>query len=247
MNNKTVVVTGGGRDIGRAISVRFAKSGANVVVNYNRSEKEAAETLEAVNATGASGIMVKADVTQSSEVKKLYEAAIAAFGQVDILVNNAGGIVGRKKLSEITEEYYHEVMDLNLKSTVLCCQQFILNMGSGSSVVNVSSLAARDGGGGGSAIYASSKGAVSTFTRSLSKEFGPEGIRVNAVCPGLIDTLFHDMFTPDEVRKKVAGSTPVRREGTSEDVAELVYFLGSDQSSFITGANYDINGGLAFS
>ena len=117
----------------------------------------------------------------------------------------------------------------------------------GGSIVNLSSLAGRDGGGNGASLYAASKGAITTYTRSLSKELGPMGVRVNAVCPGLINTTFHDTFTPDEVRKRVAESTPLRREGTSEDVANLVTFLASDKASFITGANYDINGGLSFS
>ena len=114
-------------------------------------------------------------------------------------------------------------------------------------IVNISSLAARDGGGGGSSLYAASKGAISTYTRSLAKELGPSGIRVNAVCPGLIDTTFHDLFTPDDMREKIALATPLRREGTSADVANLVAFLASEDASFITGANYDINGGLGFS
>ena len=120
-------------------------------------------------------------------------------------------------------------------------------MGAGSSVINLSSLAARDGGGGGSALYASSKGATTTFTRAMAKELGPKGIRVNAVCPGLIGTKFHDDFTKDEVRTAVAGKTPVRREGRADEVADLVVYLASDKSTFVTGANFDINGGLAFS
>jgi len=120
-------------------------------------------------------------------------------------------------------------------------------MGKGSSIINLSSLAARDGGGGGSSLYASSKGAVTTFTRAMAKELGPKGIRVNALCPGLIGTKFHDDFTKDEIRKVVAGKTPVRREGRADEVADLVVYLASDQSSFVTGANFDINGGLAFS
>jgi 3-oxoacyl-[acyl-carrier protein] reductase len=134
-------------------------------------------------------------------------------------------------------------MDLNFKSLFLVTHTFVSLMQSGGSIVNISSLAARDGGGTGASLYAASKGAITTYTRSLAKELGPSGIRVNAICPGLINTTFHDKFTPDEVREKVVASTPLRREGTSEDVANLVAFLASDDASFITGANYDINGG----
>ena len=120
-------------------------------------------------------------------------------------------------------------------------------MGKGASIINLSSQAARDGGGGGSSLYAASKGAVSTFTRAMAKELGPKGIRVNAICPGLIGTKFHDDFTKDEIRVKVAASTPLRREGQAGEVADLVAYLASDESSFLTGNNVDINGGLAFS
>jgi len=126
-------------------------------------------------------------------------------------------------------------------------QAFAPMMGEATSIINLSSLAARDGGGGGSSLYASSKGATTTFTRAMAKELGPKGIRVNAICPGLIGTKFHDDFTKDEIRKAVASKTPVRREGSADEVADLVVYLASDKSSFVTGANFDINGGLAFS
>ena len=138
-------------------------------------------------------------------------------------------------------------MNVNFKSTVFVSQAFEPLMGKGAAIINISSLAARDGGGGGSALYASSKGAVTTFTRAMSKELGPKGIRVNALCPGLIGTKFHDDFTKDEIREKVAASTPLRREGTANEVADLVAYLASEEASFINGNNIDINGGLAFS
>ena len=138
-------------------------------------------------------------------------------------------------------------MNVNFKSTVFVTQAFEPLMGKGASIINISSLAARDGGGGGSSLYASSKGATTTFTRAMAKELGPKGIRVNAICPGMIATTFHDTFTPDAVREKVAGMTPLRREGTAEEIANLVACLASSETSFVTGANFDINGGLAFS
>ena len=135
-------------------------------------------------------------------------------------------------------------MNLNFKSLFLVTHAFVKFIPSGGSIVNVSSLAARDGGGGGSSLYAASKGAITTYTRSLAKEIGPFGVRVNAVCPGLINTSFHDRFTASDVRERVAAMTPLRREGTADEVANLVAFLASDDASFITGANYDINGGV---
>ena len=245
---KVAVVTGGSRDIGRAISVQLAKEGAKVVVNYFNSESGANETVAEIKSFGGEAIAVKADVSKLNDIKNLKAKAVEAFGdKIDILVNNAGGLFARKTLQELDESFYDLVMNVNFKSTVFVMQAFEPLMSKGGSIINLSSLAARDGGGGGSSLYASSKGAVTTFTRAMAKELGPKGIRVNAVCPGLIATKFHDDFTKDEIRKKVAGNTPVRREGSAEEVADLVIYLASDKSSFITGSNFDINGGLAFS
>lgn len=245
---KVAVVSGGGRDIGRAISVQLAQEGAKVVVNYYNSAEKAQQTVDEIKSQGGEAIAVQADVSNLNDIKKLKEKTVDAFGeQVDVLVNNAGGLFARRTLAELDEAFYDKVMNVNFKSTVFMMQAFAPLMGEGGSIINISSLAARDGGGGGSSLYASSKGAATTFTRSMSKELGPQGIRVNAVCPGLIGTKFHDDFTKDEVRTAVAGKTPLRREGRAEEVADLVVYLASPNSSFVTGANFDINGGLAFS
>ena len=248
LNGKVAVVTGGARDIGKSISINLAKAGAKVVVNYYNSEEAAAATVSEIKSLGREAIAVKADVSSLQDINNLKNETVNAFGQnVDILVNNAGGLFARKTLQELDESFYDLVMNVNFKSTVFVMQAFVPLMGSGSSIVNVSSQAARDGGGGGSSLYASSKGAVTTFSRSMAKELGPQGIRVNAVCPGLIATKFHDDFTKDEIRTMVAGKTPLKREGKADEVADLVVYLASDQSSFVNGANFDINGGLAFS
>lgn len=246
--NKIAVVTGGSRDIGRAIAIKLAKEGADVVVNYFNTEAGALETVEEIKSLGQRAIAVKADVSNLQDIANLKEKTVAAFGdQVHILVNNAGGLFARKTLQEFDESFYDLLMNVNFKSTVFVSQAFVPMMPNGSSIINLSSLAARDGGGGGSALYSSSKGAVTTFSRAMSKELGPQGIRVNAVCPGLIGTKFHDDFTKDEIRKAVAAKTPLRKEGAAEEVADLVAYLATSESSFITGANIDINGGLAFS
>ncbi len=248
LKGKVAVVTGGSRDIGRAISVKLAKEGAKVVVNYFSSELGAKETVKEIRSLGGEAIAVKADVSKQTGIENLKAKTIQTFGEkIDILVNNAGGLFARKTLQEFDESFYNLVLDVNFKSVVFTMQAFEPLMSKGASIINLSSQAARDGGGGGSAIYASSKGAVSTFTRSMAKELGPKGIRVNALCPGLIGTKFHDDFTKDEVREKVAGMTPLRREGTAEECADLVAYLASDESSFMNGNNVDINGGLAFS
>ena len=248
LKGKVAVVTGGARDIGRAISVGLAKEGAKVVVNYYSSEAGANETVNEIKSFGGEAIAVQADVSNLEDIQHLKAKAVAAFGdKIDILVNNAGGLFARKTLQELDESFYDLVMNVNFKATVFAMQAFEPLMGKNASIINLSSQAARDGGGGGSSLYASSKGAVTTFTRSMAKELGPKGIRVNAVCPGLIATKFHDDFTKDEVREMVAEKTPLKREGKAEEVADLVAYLASDNSSFVNGANFDINGGLAFS
>ncbi|GAA0869157.1 SDR family NAD(P)-dependent oxidoreductase [Brevundimonas basaltis] len=248
LQDKVAIVTGGGRDIGREVSRALAAEGARVVINFANDEASAAETLKLVQDAGGQAIIHRADVSTAAGVDGLIAAARAAFGdRIDILVNLAGGMVQRRPLAEIDEAFFDTVMNLNLKSAYLTTRAAVPYMGSGSTILNFSSQAGRDGGGPGASIYATSKGAIMTFTRAMAKELGPQGIRVNALCPGMIATRFHDTFTRDEVRKTVAGSTPLRREGRPEEVAATVAFLVSDDAAFITGANLDINGGLAFS
>lgn len=246
--DKLAIVTGGGRDIGRSISLRLAAEGAKVVINYRSDEAAAQDTLAAVEAAGGTALLHRADVTKSDEVAGLIAAA-AQFGggTIDILVNCAGGMVARKTLSEMDEAFFDTVMDLNFKSAFLVTKAALPHLARGSAIVNLSSLAARDGGGPGASIYAASKGALTTLTRGWAKELGPQGIRVNALCPGLIGTSFHDIFSKPEGRAAVAGNTPLRREGHPDEVAAAVAFLASDEASFLTGLNMDINGGLAFS
>ncbi len=245
---KIAVVTGGARDIGRAISIKLAEEGAKVVVNFFSSEKDSMETIAAIKAIGGEAIAVKGDVTKQEDIDYLVNETREAYGEtVDILVNNAGGLFARKTICDIDEAFYDLVMNVNFKGTVFVTKAFKSMMKNGGSIINLASQAGRDGGGPGSAIYAASKGAVMTLTRNWAKEFGPEGIRINAVCPGMIATKFHDDFTKEDVRLRVAGNTPLRREGQAMEVADLVAYLASDESSFMTGNSVDINGGLAFS
>ena len=245
---KVAIVTGGSRDIGRAVCVKLGSDGASVVVIYNSNVADAAATVAAVETAGGKAVAVKADVTKPADVDALVAASRDAFGdEIHILVNNAGGLVARKTLEEMDEEFFNFVMQLNATSTFLACKAAVPLMKEGAAIVNLASLAGRDGGGGGAIAYATSKGAVMTMTRGLAKELGPKGIRVNSLCPGMIATTFHDKFTPDAARENVASSTPLRRQGKAEETADLVAYLASDEASFITGANVDINGGLAFS
>lgn len=248
LNGKVAIVTGGTRDIGRSCSIKLAEQGAKVVVNYHSNKSAGEETVATIEKAGGTAILVKGDMTQKADVDNLVAEARNAFGDdIHILVNNVGGLVARKKLAEMDEEFLNHVMFLNLNSTFLATQAVVPHMPQGSSIVNLASLAGRDGGGGGASAYATSKGAVVTFTRSMAKELGPDGIRVNALCPGMIDTTFHDTFTPDAARRGVEASVPLRRQGHPDECADTVVYLASDASSYITGVNIDINGGMAFS
>jgi len=248
LEGKVAIVTGGSRDIGRAISVKLAKEGAKVCVNYCNNEQKAKETLEMIKAVGGEAILVKADVSKAEDVAKMLKTAAEAFGgKIDILVNNAGGIMGRKTIVEQDEKWFYDLIDLNFKSCWLCTRDVIPYMKNGGSIVNISSQAARDGGGAGSSIYACGKAAMLCHTRAMAKELGPQGIRVNAVCPGMINTYFHDTFTKPEGREALHRSAPLRREGEAPEVADLVCFLASDESSYLTGNGVDINGGCLFS
>ena len=248
LKDKVAIVTGGGRDLGRDVSRVLAREGAKVVINFANDEASAAETLESVKSAGGEAIVCRADVTTQAGVDALVAATKAAYGdQVHVLVNLAGGMVERRPLADIDEAFFDKVMTLNLKSAYLMTRAVVPLMSEGASIINFSSVAGRDGGGPGASIYATSKGALMTFTRSMAKELGPKGVRVNSLCPGMIATSFHDTFTKPEVRTAVAGSTPLRRQGNAGEVAETVLYLASDDASFVTGVNLDINGGLFFS
>lgn len=245
---KTAIVTGGGRDIGRAVSIKLAAAGAKVCINYANDEASAQETLRQIEAAGGTAIVHRADVTSADAVTGLVAATQAAFGErIDVLVNVVGGLVARKPLADIDETFFHRVMDLNLKSVYLTTRAVAPLMDEGGAIVNFASLAGRDGGGPGAAMYATAKGAVMTFTRAMAKELGPRGIRVNALCAGMIATRFHDEFTKPEVRAAVAKATPLRREGSADEAADAAVYLASSAASFINGANLDINGGVSFS
>ncbi|RMD95737.1 MAG: 3-oxoacyl-ACP reductase FabG [Calditrichaeota bacterium] len=247
LQNKVAIVTGGGRDIGRAVSLKLAQEGAAVAVNYRSSETAAQQVVQEIEGLGGKAMAVRADVTRMAEIERMVQETQSAFGDsIHVLVNNAGGLVARKRMHEMDEAFWDTVLGLNLKSMFLVTKAVLPHMPDGSAIVNMGSLAARDGGGGGAIAYATSKGGVLTFTRGLAKELRDRKIRVNCVSPGLIGTTFHDTFTPDEVRAKVAQMTLCGREGTPEDVAKVVWFLASDASSYINGESIEVNGGLYF-
>ena len=247
LDGRIAVVTGGGRDIGRACALRLALNGAAVAINYHRSAEGAKSAVAEIEALGGRALAAPGDMTSDSDVLALVAKTQAAFGdRVDILVHVTGGLIARKTLAEMDLDHWNKVMDLNVTSYLRIAKAVVPCMTNGGSIIALASQAGRDGGGPGAIAYAASKGAVMTMTRGLAKELGPD-IRVNSVCPGMIDTDFHNIFTKPEVRAHVANITPLKREGTSDDVAGLIAYLASDGAAFITGANIDINGGLLFS
>ena len=247
LQGKVALVTGGARDIGQAVSMALAAAGARVAVNTCHSAAAGEETVAKIKADGGAAILFQGDMTVEAEVRGFVAAAQAAFGaELHVLVNVAGGLVARRGLAEMDEAFLNEVMRLNLNSTFLTIKHVAPHMPDGGAIVNCASQAARDGGGPGAAAYASAKGAVMTFTRAMAKELGARNIRVNAVCPGMIDTTFHDTFTKDAVRATVAAGTALGREGRSAEVGRLVAWLASDAASYVTGANVDVNGGACF-
>ena len=248
LTGKVAIVTGGARDIGKQVTLKLAEAGASVVFNYYGSADEARATQAQVKAMGGNVLAIQGDMTCQADVDALVASALSEFGgSIDILVNVSGGLIARKTLAEMDVDFFKSVIDLNLTSTFLTTQACVPHMASGSAIVNLASQAGRDGGGPGASAYASGKGAVMTFTRAMAKELGPQNIRVNALCPGMISTTFHDTFSKDEVRKNVANATPLRREGNPAEIADAVLYLASDASSFITGVNIDTNGGFLFS
>jgi 3-oxoacyl-[acyl-carrier protein] reductase len=242
---KVALVTGGASGIGAAATRAFARAGAKVAFTYISSGAEANDLEKEIAGEGGQALAIKADLTKQDETDAAFAAVVRAFGTVDVVFTNAGGILQRIGTIESSLDLWQRAFDLNVMSTYLTCQAAVKIMAEKRSgaIVTMSSLAAMDGGGPGALHYASSKGAIVTYTRALAKELGPLGIRVNGVAPGLIDTRFHVQFNTPEGRRAAVEGTPLRREGTAEDVANLVVFLASDKAAFITGETVQINGG----
>lgn len=244
---KNVLVTAGAQGIGEAITKHFIDSGANVAIHYFSSSETASQLKSYAEENGVNAVVIKGDLTQEEEANALIQKTVDALGGLDILINNAGSLVARQLLADMETGFWHKVMDINLTSMMFVTRAATpyLEKNTNSSIVNLASLAGRKGGHPGSLAYATSKGAILTFTRALSTELGPKGIRVNAVAPGLIlGTTFHDTHTTKESADATISGIPIQRAGNAEDVARAVAYLASEYDGFITGATLDINGGV---
>jgi len=241
------IVTGASTGIGRAIAIALARAGADVAIHYGSSRKEAEETARAVESHGRRAVLVQADFRDPTAAGKAVEAAVQALGApIDILVNNAGSLVGRSAVEEMDAELWQEVIALNLSSVFFATKAVLPYLGDGARIVNVSSVAARHGGGPGAFAYAAAKGGVMTLTRGLAKELASRNIRVNAIAPGVIETPFHDKFSTPEQLETFRKGIPLGRLGTSEECAGAVLYLVSPLASYVTGQSIDINGGQWF-
>jgi 3-oxoacyl-[acyl-carrier protein] reductase len=246
LDGLNILITGASSGIGAALATGVAATGATALaVHYNTGRGGAEEVLRQVTALGADGAHFQADLSVRGAAEDLVRRVIDRFGRIDVLVNNAGTLVERRPTPEMDDEYYNAVLDANLYSTVACCRAVLPGMidRRAGTVINVSSVAARIGGGSGAALYAAAKGAVSTYTRGLAREVAGFGIRVNALSPGTVATPFHDRFTSPEALAAVTATIPMGRLGRADEMVGPTVFLASEASGYVTGQIIEVNGG----
>jgi 3-oxoacyl-[acyl-carrier protein] reductase len=240
LSGNVALVTGASSGIGAATAEVFAELGAKVAIGYHRNRKGAEEVRAR---TGA--LAIQADVRDEGALRAMAARAASELGPIDILVNNAGSLVERMKLAEITADRWNNIINLNLTSAMLCSQAVIPSMverGRGA-IVNIVSIAGRNGGGPGAGPYAAAKAALIAFTKAMAKELAPQGVRVNAVSPGVIDTPFHEVFSTPEMIRSFVAQIPMGRTGTARECAMAIAFLASDAASYIAGETLEVNGG----
>ena len=246
LKRKVVLVTGASTGIGAATAKGFAANGARVMVHYNASKAEAGAVVAEIIAAGGEAALVQGDISDRSVPARIVADTVKHFGRIDVLINNAGGMLGRKWLGEMDDAHYDRVMDLNVWSVVAFMRKVapLMKAQGGGNIINVSSIAARHGGGGGSVLYASAKGFISTFTKGMAKELIGANIRVNAVSPGTISTPFHERYSTAEQLEAGRKTIPQGRLGIAEDCVGTFLFLASDAlSGYLVGQVIEVNGG----
>ncbi len=247
LSGQRAIVTGASTGIGRATAIALAEAGADVAVHYGTSRNEAEETARAVESHRRRAVLVQGDFRDADGTQAAIDAAVQALGSpIDILINNAGSLVKRSPIEEMDVALWQEVIALNLSSVFFATKAALPHLGAGARIVNVSSVAARHGGGPGAFAYATAKGGVMTLTRAWAKELAPRNIRVNAIAPGVIETPFHDRFSTPELLETFRKSIPLGRLGTAEECAGAILYLVSPLASYVTGQSIDINGGQWF-
>ena len=243
---KAVLITGASTGIGAALAREFAAQGAWVGLHYNASVAAAEALAAEITAAGGRVVLIQADMSNGAGARSAVDQAVAAFGRLDGLINNAGGMVRRISYELATEADYDEIMDLNARSVLVASGAAIphLKAAGAGFIINTTSIAARNGAGGGAGLYGSSKSFVSNVTRGMAKELIPFGIRVNAVSPGVIDTPFHERYSSEAQMKAMVASVPQGRAGVAEDCVGAFLFLASQAlSGYIIGQVIEVNGG----
>jgi 3-oxoacyl-[acyl-carrier protein] reductase len=242
---KRALVTGASRGIGRATAEALAAAGADVVVHYNRSSDAAENVVQLIRKSGGRAEIVQADLGSAADINRMFETIRGRWNALDILVNNAGDMWGRSPLADMDDAAIDHVLRVNLTGTMLVTRAAIplLKSGNQPAIVNLSSVAAHNGGAGGVTVYAAAKGGIHTLTRGLAKELGPT-IRVNAIAPGFIMTDIHQRFSTPERLDAATKATPLARVGSAEECASVIVFLCAPASAFITGEVIEVNGGL---
>jgi 3-oxoacyl-[acyl-carrier protein] reductase len=244
---RAVLVTGASTGIGAAAALALARAGADVGVNYCRSKEAAEKVAEKITALGRKALLIECDVCDPDQVTAMVAHFVKSFGRIDILFANAGGLVKRTPIARMPDILWHQVVALNLDSvfyTVRAALGPMKKAGRGNIIVN-SSVAARSGGGGGAVHYATAKGALVTFVRGLSKEVAADGIRINAVAPGVVETPFHEKFTEPERMEQFRAAMPIGKLGAADDIARAVVWLAGETEGFITGETIYLTGGGA--
>lgn len=242
LDGKVALVTGSSRGIGRAIAEQLADLGAKVVINYSGSSQKAYEAVEGIKKNGGDAVAIQADISQVSQILNLFEETLQAFGKINILVNNAGLMIN-KPLSEATEEDFDKQFAVNAKGTFFACQQALKYMETEGRIVNISTSVIGQMFPSYS-MYAGTKGAVEQFTRHLAKEFGPKGITINAIAPGPVNT---ELFNVGKSEQQIEGMKKMNafgRLGETDDIANVVSFLVSEQAQWVTGQTIRVNGGF---
>ncbi len=245
LDGKAILITGASTGIGAALVRAFTAQGASVAIHYNESRQAAVDLHSEVEKAGANAVLVQGDVSADGVTERVIEEAAGHFGRLDGLINNAGGMLGRVATAEMSDAHYERVMDLNARSVLAATRAahpWLKKQGG--FIINTTSIAARNGGGNGAILYAASKGFVSTITRGHAKEFAGDGIRVNAVAPGVIATPFHDRYTSPEMLDAQRKTVPQGRVGTPEECVGAYLFLASPAlSGYVTGQILEVNGG----
>jgi len=245
MGGRVVLVTGASSGIGAATAKLFSELGASVAITFFNKQEGAKQVLGELRTAGTKHAAFRADLRNREQIHTAVQAAADQLGPIDVLVNNAGSLVARRKLSEIDDRTWNDVMDLNLRSAVLSSQLVATSMieRRSGAIINVGSIAGHSGGGPGAGIYAAAKGASISFTKSLAKELAPDNIRVNAISPGVIDTPFHATFSTPEMMRNFQAAIPLGRIGQPAECASVIAFLASPASSFVVGETIEANGG----